>query len=127
MIRIRVTRRDGGMELKAHGHAGYAPHGQDIVCAGVSALLYGFVAYLEGLSPIATAEASSLGGEAPHREVSEGDGELRVVTRGLGGRDVAGFDVTLAGLSLIAACYPAFVTLDVPTIGKREVNKHEPS
>ena len=33
----------------------------------------------------------------------------------------------LAGLSLIAACYPAFVMLDVPTIGKREVNKHEPS
>jgi uncharacterized protein YsxB (DUF464 family) len=127
MIRVQVTVGRDGLTLSAVGHAGFAPRGQDVVCAGVSALLYGFVAYLEGLSPIATAEASSLGGEAPHLEVSEGDGELRVVTRGLGGRDVAGFDVTLAGLSLIAACYPAFVTLDVPTIGKREVNKHEPS
>ena len=118
MIRIRVTERDGGIELKAYGHAGYAPHGQDIVCAGVSALLYGFIAYLEGLSPIATAEASSFGGDMPHLEVSEGDGALRVITRGLGGRDTDGFAVTLAGLSLIAACYPAFVTLDIPTIGK---------
>ena len=46
MIRIRVTRRDSGLEIFAEGHAGYAPVGQDIVCAGVSALLYGFVAYL---------------------------------------------------------------------------------
>ena len=127
MISVSFSTADEAVRVKAFGHANTAPFGQDIVCAGVSALLYGFVAYLEGLSPIATAEASSLGGEAPHLEVSEGDGELRVVTRGLGGRDVAGLDVSLAGLSLIAACYPAFVTLDVPTIGKREVNKHEPS
>lgn len=28
-----------GMRLTAEGHAGYAPHGQDIICAGVSALV----------------------------------------------------------------------------------------
>ena len=127
MIRVQVTVRRDGLTLSAVGHAGFAPRGQDVVCAGVSALLYGFVAYLEGLAPIATAGAPSLGGAYPHLEVSEGDGALRVITRGLGGRDIDGFAVTLAGLSLIAACYPAFVTLDIPTIGKREVNEHEPS
>ena len=54
MICIRITEREDGLELSAHGHAGYAPRGQDVVCAGVSALIYGFIAYLEGLLPIAT-------------------------------------------------------------------------
>ncbi len=113
MICVKVAERNGGLVLTAVGHAGYAPRGQDIVCAGVSALLYGFVAYLEGLSPIATAEDPDGDGVAPHLEVSEGDGELRVKTRGLGGRDTAGFAVTAAGLRLIEACYPALVTLDI--------------
>ena len=39
---IVVTRHDGGISIK--GHAGYAPIGQDIVCAAVSALVQTFVA-----------------------------------------------------------------------------------
>lgn len=38
MIRIRCTRRDNVMNLLVAGHAGYARRGEDIVCAGVSAL-----------------------------------------------------------------------------------------
>ncbi len=108
MIRIRVLRRGDGLEISAVGHAGQAPRGQDIVCAGVSTLLYGFIAYLETLPPIATAEA---GGEVPHLECSEGEGLLRVTTRGLGGADTRGWAVTEAGLRLIEAAYPAFVEL----------------
>jgi uncharacterized protein YsxB (DUF464 family) len=125
MICIRITEGEDGLELFAHGHAGYAPRGQDVVCAGVSALLYGFVAYLEGLPPIATAEACSMGGDLPHLEVSEGDGRLTVRTRGLGGQDTTGFGVTEAGLRLIAACYPAYVTLDVYPY--RKGDEHEPN
>ena len=108
MICIRITRHDGGLELSAVGHADRAPRGQDIVCAGVSALLYGFIAYLETLSPIATAGAHR---EAPHLECSEGDGLLRVVTRGLGGADLRGWAVTSAGLRLIQSAYPDAVSL----------------
>lgn len=108
MIRIRVLRRDGGLEMTAVGHAEQAPRGEDIVCAGVSALLYGFVAYLETLPPIATAEA---GGEYPHLECSEGEGLLRIKTRGLGGADTNGWRVTAAGLQLIEAAYPTCVAL----------------
>lgn len=108
MIRIRVLERDDGLEISAVGHAEVAPRGQDIVCAGVSALLYGFIAYLETLPPIATAEG---GGEAPHLACSEGDGLLRVVTRGLGGADLRGWSVTEAGLRLIEAAYPAALRL----------------
>ena len=114
MIRIRVARRTDGMELTAVGHAEYASRGRDVVCAGISALLYGFVAYLEGLSPLATVESRTDDGEYPHLEVTEGDGVLRVRTRSLGSRDWDGFAVTEAGLCLIAAAYPDFVTLEKP-------------
>ncbi len=108
MIYIRVLERDDGLEITAVGHAGQGPRGRDIVCAGVSALLYGFIAYLEALPPIATAEE---GGEEPHLECSEGEGLLRVTTRGLGGADTRGWRVTAAGLRLVEAAYPTCVTL----------------
>jgi uncharacterized protein YsxB (DUF464 family) len=117
MICIRVTRRDSGLEISAEGHAGYAPVGQDIVCAGVSALLYGFVAYLRETLPIATAKDSHPKGRAPLWEVSEGDGRLWVRTHGSDGRDKAAFASIEAGLRLIAACYPHHVTLDTDTKG----------
>ena len=117
MIRIRVTRRDSGLEIFAEGHAGYAPVGQDIVCAGVSALLYGFVAYLRETLPIATAEDSHPEGRAPLWEVSAGAGLLWVRTHGSDGRDKAALAPIEAGLRLIAACYPHHVTLDTDTKG----------
>ena len=108
MIQIRVRQTSDGLKVTAVGHAGRGPRGQDIVCAGVSALLYGFIAYLETLSPIATAEG---GGECPQLTCSEGDGILRVTTRGLGGADTLGWHVTEAGLRLIASAYPTCVSL----------------
>ncbi len=38
MIKIEMMDTDKGYSLAANGHAGYAPAGQDIVCAAVSAL-----------------------------------------------------------------------------------------
>lgn len=125
MIRIQVTKGDGGLELSAVGHAGYAPRGRDIVCAGVSALLYGFVAYLEETSPIATAEGSHPEGSVTPWEVREEDGRLWVRTHGLDGEDGAAFASIEAGLRLIAACYPDFVTLDTHT--QRKGDEYEPS
>ena len=75
MIRVRAYREDGGVGILATGHAGMAPHGRDPVCAGVSALLYGYLAYLEGLAPPSgrsdTADAT---GESPHLQVVEAEG-----------------------------------------------------
>ena len=110
MICIRITEREDGLELSAHGHAGYAPRGQDVVCAGVSALIYGFIAYLEGLLPIATEKAARDG--TPRLEVEDKDGILRVRTYGMGGADIVGSAVIRAGLGLIASAYPSFVMLD---------------
>ena len=46
MIEVGV-RKDG---IMISGHAGYAPAGSDIVCAGVTALTQGLVRSIEGLT-----------------------------------------------------------------------------
>lgn len=45
---VLITRQHG--EIIIEGHAGYAPHGQDIVCAGVSTLTQGFIEAVEQLT-----------------------------------------------------------------------------
>lgn len=40
MITIQIQDRYQGYQLEARGHAGYDTQGRDIVCAGVSALIW---------------------------------------------------------------------------------------
>ena len=46
MIEVRVRKN----EIKVSGHAMYAPHGQDIVCAGVSSLVRTLIHSIEDLT-----------------------------------------------------------------------------
>lgn len=92
------------MELEACGHAAYAPRGADVVCAGVSALLFGYLAYLR----------STAGGEdktGGRVEWAEGDGYLCIRTHRMNGCDYAAWAVVSAGIRLIADAYPAHVRL----------------
>ena len=123
MIRIRVTEREGGFTVSAFGHAGYAPHGQDIVCAGVSALLYGLVFFLKGSLSIATAGGPCGAGECSSPWVEEGDGTLTVEVTSPRPLYREALDLTVAGISLIAACYPAYVTLE----NNRKGDEYEPN
>ena len=45
---IQITRHDGRISIQ--GHAGFAPHGQDIVCAGVSTLAQTLIASIEQMT-----------------------------------------------------------------------------
>lgn len=109
MIDIRVWRREDGLEVVAAGHAAYDTPGRDIVCAGVSALLFGFVSYLGGLCRPVPAEAMTAGAPAVSHRV--GDGYLRVRTRRMSGADETAWAVTAAGLALIAEAHPTRVRL----------------
>ena len=55
MIKVNYTELDGPAgptcRLEASGHAGYAPAGQDIVCAGASTLMQTLCALLAGEAP----------------------------------------------------------------------------
>lgn len=39
MIDITITKTDSKYIIKTEGHSGYAPEGEDIVCAGVSTVM----------------------------------------------------------------------------------------
>ncbi len=100
MIRIYAWRREEGMEVLAQGHAGYAVAGQDIVCAGVSALLYGFKSYLE---------AQSLLCKGSHVDCAEWDGGLRLRSSGFAHLDKQAWGVIREGISLLSRAYPQYV------------------
>ena len=65
MIRVTVYQRadKSYVGLRAAGHAGYAPWGQDIVCAGVSALVTNLINSIERFTgePIKTESDESRG------------------------------------------------------------------
>ena len=88
------------MEMTAEGHAGYGERGSDIVCAGVSALLYALVVYLQDT-------AQQRGVEQTQQR--EREGYLWVRCQGLTAFDASALAVTNTGLRLIAAAYPRHV------------------
>lgn len=132
MIRIRAERREDGLEISAVGHADFDTRGRDIVCAAVSALIFGFLHYLKTClktrPPSAAADeteaTSTVGrdGSGGRREpAGEGlspavedrieEGTVWVRTHGMNGTDEAAWAVTRAGLWLIARQYPDHVSL----------------
>jgi len=55
MIRIKITRNPSDRSIESfsiNGHANYAKHGEDIVCAGVSAVSVGTVNSIEALTGV---------------------------------------------------------------------------
>ncbi|MBR2478923.1 MAG: ribosomal-processing cysteine protease Prp [Clostridia bacterium] len=46
MISITFTNRGNRLSLRLEGHAGYAEHGKDIVCASVSILAYTLASFV---------------------------------------------------------------------------------
>ena len=91
MIRVVFTDR----RMTVQGHAGYAPKGQDVVCAAVSALVYALIATLE--------ETENM------RESVIRPGYATVAAK----EQDRAFDVVRGGLRQIAARYPACISLEV--------------
>ncbi len=91
MIHVVYTKN----RLTLRGHADFAPRGQDIVCAAVSALIYALVAALEEKDAV--------------REVQIRPGQVSVAgTEGC----TAEFRVVRCGLAQLAARYPQCVHLE---------------
>ena len=50
MTKITITKGNGRMIIDVDGHADYAPHGQDIVCAGISAIIQSSAVGLQAIA-----------------------------------------------------------------------------
>jgi uncharacterized protein len=64
MIRITINRTETGFirSFTMSGHADFAEHGQDIVCAGASAVSFGAVNAIEALTGVAAEVKQGNGG-----------------------------------------------------------------
>jgi len=95
---IRICYEPGVRRLTADGHAGYAPRGQDIVCAAVSALLFALIGDLQQ-RPNALRQLDIQPG---HVVIAGGEEDC-----------LASFSLTVEGLRQIAMRYPAFVAVTI--------------
>ena len=94
MIDIKIEKNKKLLTLSALGHAGFAPHGSDIVCAGVSGIIMGLCA--------------SLDSTCAETHISSG----RAIIRAHDSRETRYmFRFAEKALGLIAAEYPQFVKL----------------
>jgi uncharacterized protein YsxB (DUF464 family) len=101
MIQIDFHVGDNTYELSITGHAGYSTHGNDIVCAGVSAITFTLLGFLDNhMDDIESISAQTESGRA------------HVVCKG-GGKTALAFDMALIGLQQIAMKYPKHVTVDI--------------
>lgn len=107
---IRVEYRPEVPEMRFAGHAGFAPAGNDIVCAGVSAL-YG--ALVMRLAQIEEAGGGTL-------SVAEEAGGWRVRFCS-GGECPEPFQTVWTGLQLIAEEYPNHLEMRSVGCGERPV------
>ncbi len=109
MIRVRMDMEDGSFrELKSTGHAMHSEAGTDIVCAGVSSLLYAVLNTLtEGLKL------------RVHKRIADGRMVFRIIDEGWKSPSAqAVMKVALFGIRGLEREYPDHVSLEVRRTGK---------
>lgn len=94
---IIVRRSEKGFTVS--GHAGYAPHGQDIVCAAVSTILQGFLLSIEELT-------------ADKLEAHTGAGKAVIEYGNLSESGKLLVDSFFVSLKMVADEFPAYVRVE---------------
>lgn len=98
MIKAVIRYGVHSVELTATGHAGYAPEGQDIVCAAVSVLLDTLAAVWHGREGCG---------------ITRRPGDYRFRLTWPGDETHGEIPFVVAGLRLLAAAYPRHVSVDI--------------
>lgn len=103
MTKVCYVCTDDHVSLVLNGHAGYAEHGKDIVCAGISALCGALEIALEKLQET---------GAAVSCLCKAGDGFFSAEARGvqLNGGTKTAFDLVYGGLCRIEEAYPQYIS-----------------
>jgi uncharacterized protein YsxB (DUF464 family) len=80
MIKFTINRTKLGsiQSFKMTGHANFAPHGQDLVCAGTTAVVFGVINAVESLCNVqATIELGKDGGFLMYELPSDLDNSIK--------------------------------------------------
>ena len=101
MIQIDYHVGDDTHALTIAGHAGYSEHGNDIVCAGVSAITFTLLGFLENHKD----DIESISAQTE-------SGRAHIACKG-GEKTALAFDMAIIGLQQIAMKYPKHVTIDI--------------
>lgn len=94
MIKIEHVVKDGQIYFKGKGHAGFAAPGQDIVCAGVSAIVGTL-----GLYAAETGQQSNAGEGSMYVAMRDNKGNRAVIK------------AIMMGLAELARQYPDHITI----------------
>lgn len=103
MINIVYLRDGQSHDLRICGHADYSVHGDDIVCAGVSAITYTLLGYLLN------------SGDAQDIQHQTESGDCFITCHGGEKAEVA-FDMAVTGYLMVANTYPDNVTISMPRL-----------
>ena len=107
MITIDFCVGDKAHALTITGHAGYSDHGNDIVCAGVSAIAFTLLGFLDNHSD----DVGSISAQAK-------SGDFHISCDECGEKIATAFDMAMIGLQQIAMKYPKHVTIHIhPALG----------
>lgn len=91
MTCINATSDGRSFELEVMGHSGYAPKGEDIVCAGVSTLVQTLLVSVEGIHKIKNGY---------------------VYISATGDKEIELFKFVITGLRMLEEAYPNHIRLD---------------
>lgn len=115
MIKITIVRDQaperGITAFKVDGHADYAAHGEDIVCAGVSAVTFGTVNAIEALTgcklDITMQDSGFIEAKLPRIQTGHTHEQVRLLLESM-----------VVMLDTIKQSYGDYVTIDTITQGK---------
>lgn len=100
MIDVLFYEKQHRYAITVTGHAEYAPHGQDIVCAAASALMQAFGFYLIHEPSYKTFK---------RLEIKLDAGDMNIEYLDLKDRYATNFEMLLVGMESLADTYPGFI------------------
>ena len=102
MITATFTERGNRLSLRVEGHAGYAEHGKDIICASASILAYTLASIVDSIDGVKTSINLDIGDSTIECECEDDETITKVA-------DVYYF--AKRGYALLAQSYPQYVRL----------------
>ena len=102
MINVTFTEEGKKLSLRVEGHAGYAEHSKDIVCASASILAYTLATIVESFDEVETNIDLTSGNTTIECQCNDGETYVKVANA---------FRYTEIGYALLQHNYPQYVRL----------------